>query len=292
MSQAEFTPERFSIDDRLSVTLVLAAVFHLIIVLGVTFSPPRPDPTTEGRTLEVLIVSDSLPESSRNEAAAYAANRTQEGSGEAADDARTRRARSGLPGTTPGPDSPAGAGADSLRRAEQDRLLASAAPAPATASQQDRAQPAAGQTGGRTLLLLGQQDESTLLRGKPRELVIGPSTREARAALYLDGWRRKVERIGTVNFPAEARRRRNSGSPWVEVVITSDGKLASATVKRGSGHAELDRAAVQILNMAAPFEPFPAELAERYDSLRFAYEWQFVGGQLSGSTVTIPAQPR
>ncbi len=291
MNQAEFTPERFSIDDRLSVTLVLAAVFHLIIVLGVTFSPPQPDRTAEGRTLEVLIVSDALPEASRNEAAAYAANRTQQGSGEAADEARTRRARSGLPGTAPGPESPAGGGTDSLRRAEQDRLLASAAPAPATASQQDRAQPAAGASGGRTLLLLGQ-DESTNLRGKPRELVIGPSTREARAALYLDGWRRKVERIGTVNFPAEARRRRNSGSPLVEVVITADGKLASATVKRGSGHAELDRAAVQILNMAAPFEPFPTELANRYDSLRFAYEWQFVGGQLSGSSVTIPARRR
>lgn len=289
MSQTEFTPERFSIDDRLSVTLVLAAVFHLIIVLGVTFSPPQPDPTPAARTLEVLIVSDTLPESTQNETAAYAANRTQQGGGQAADESRTRRARSGLPGMTPGPEAPAGAGADPVRRAEQDRLLASAAPGQATASPLDRSQPAAGQSGGRTLLLLGQDDESTHLRGQPRELVIGPSTREAPAALYLDGWRRKVERIGTVNFPAEARRRRNSGSPLVEVVITADGTLAAATVKRGSGHAELDRAAVQILALAAPFEPFPVELAERYDSLRFAYEWQFVGGQLSGSAVAVPA---
>lgn len=292
MTQPDFTPERFSIDDRLSVTLVLAAVFHLIIVLGITFSPPRPDPAPEGRTLEVLIVSEEMPEASRNETAAYAANRTQEGSGHAADEARTRRARPGQPAAVPGQDATPGAGADDLRRAEQDRLLASPDPAEATASQQDRLQPAGGESGGRTVLLLGQDDEASSLHGKPRELVIGPSTRESRAALYLDGWRRKVERIGTVNFPAEARRRRNSGSPLVEVVITSRGRLASATIKRSSGHAELDRAAVQILGMAAPFAPFPPELAERYDSLRFAYEWQFVGGQLSGSAVAVPAQRR
>lgn len=292
MSQTEFSPERFSIDDRLGVTLVLAAVFHLIIVLGVTFSPPRPSPTEEGRTLEVLIVSDAMPEASRNDAPAYEANRTQQGSGNAPDDARTRRARSGQPGNAPGRDGPRGAGTDELRQAERDPLLARPSSARPMASQQERIQPAGGESGGRTVLLLGQDDQASTLRGETRELVVGPSTREARAALYLDGWRRKVERIGTVNFPAEARRGRNSGSPLVEVVITAGGELASATVKRSSGHAELDRAAVQILGMAAPFEPFPPELATRYDSLRFAYEWQFVGGQLSGSTVGLPARHR
>jgi protein TonB len=61
-------------------------------------------------------------------------------------------------------------------------------------------------------------------------------------------------------------------------------------VQRSSGHAELDRAALEILKLAAPFEAFPAILAERHDVLRFAYEWQFVGGRLAGSAIEVPVE--
>ena len=46
---------------------------------------------------------------------------------------------------------------------------------------------------------------------------------------------------------------------------------------------------MDILKLATPFEAFPEELAARHDVLRFAYEWQFVGGRLAGSAVEIPA---
>ena len=81
-----------------------------------------------------------------------------------------------------------------------------------------------------------------------------------------------------------------SGNPVVEVVLASSGGLVRADVRRSSGHGELDRAAMDILKLATPFEAFPDDLAARYDVLRFAYEWRFVGGQLTGSSVEVPAQ--
>ncbi len=59
-----------------------------------------------------------------------------------------------------------------------------------------------------------------------------------------------------------------------------DGRLQSATIQRSSGHPEIDAAALDILRLASPFDPFPPELARDYRVLRFAYEWQFVGGQV------------
>jgi protein TonB len=120
-------------------------------------------------------------------------------------------------------------------------------------------------------------DDELRLRGKnSREVFITPDTRESRLAPYLDGWKRKIERIGTLNYPLAARgfKQRN---PVVEVIITANGRLKSALIQQSSGDAAVDQAALNILKRAAPFEPFPANLKRDYDQLRFAYEWQFLG---------------
>jgi protein TonB len=131
-------------------------------------------------------------------------------------------------------------------------------------------------------------DELELKGAARRELLVTPSTRMSEVAVYLDAWRRRIEQVGTLNFPNEARRRHLSGNPVIEVALASGGGLIRAGVQRSSGHAELDQAALEILKIAAPFEPFPDELAGRHDVLRFAYEWQFVGGRLAGSSIEVP----
>ena len=133
-------------------------------------------------------------------------------------------------------------------------------------------------------------DAELQLKGAPRrELLVTPNTRLSEVAVYLDGWKRRIEQVGTVNFPNAARRSKLSGNPVVEVVLASSGGLVRADVRRSSGHGELDRAAMDILKLATPFEAFPEDLAARFDVLRFAYEWRFVGGQLTGSSVEAPA---
>jgi periplasmic protein TonB len=65
--------------------------------------------------------------------------------------------------------------------------------------------------------------------------------------------------------------------------------LESASVVNSSGSAKLDQAAVDILKLASPFDPFPKELADKYRLMRFTYSWQFEGVRSSGGKLTAPA---
>jgi protein TonB len=124
------------------------------------------------------------------------------------------------------------------------------------------------------------------MRGEARQqLWIAADTRESDVAVYLDSWRRKIERVGTMNFPDVARRQKFSGTPVIEVTIGADGKLLATVIRRSSGHAEIDEAAMRILKLAAPFDPFPGELTAKHDEIRIAYEWQFLGGASQGASV-------
>ncbi|HEY0766687.1 MAG TPA: TonB family protein, partial [Steroidobacteraceae bacterium] len=139
----------------------------------------------------------------------------------------------------------------------------------------------------------GPQDEegAAKLRGPEREeLWVTPDTRAATLAPYLDGWRRKVERIGTINYPTAASGGVGAqASPVVEVGLAANGTLERVLIRRSSGNAQLDQAALAILKLASPFDPFPPEMAAQYRVLRFAYEWQFVGGRVAGGTLsTVP----
>src|SRR5262249_54242427 len=99
----------------------------------------------------------------------------------------------------------------------------------------------------------------------------------------------KVERVGTLNYPNAARRGVAARmSPVLEVGIASDGTLDRVVMRRSSGSPELDHAALAILKLASPFDPFPPELAAEYRVLRFAYEWQCVGGRVARGTVRVP----
>jgi protein TonB len=75
----------------------------------------------------------------------------------------------------------------------------------------------------------------------------------------------------------------------LEVAIRSDGRLEDIVVRQSSGRKEIDQAAMSILRLASPFDPFPAEMRKQYDQLRFAYEWQFLEGEAGGGRLSVPA---
>jgi protein TonB len=265
--------------DRLSSMLVLAVLLHGLVLMGVTFTAPGGQGDTQ-RGLEVLLVSEELPEARANEDAAYVAQRSQEGSGNTSE----QRAAE-LPGAPP---VPASSLLERLRQERfEDQVLTTAAPALSSISIEAVPEPE---------LLLSQQelerllagDESLLLRGESREeLFVSPDTRASRLAPYVDAWRRRIEQVGTARFQALARQR-VTGSLLLEVVIQSDGLLRRATIERSSGNPQLDEAAREILRLASPFDPFPPELAREFRTLRFAYEWRFEGGGATGSSVRLP----
>lgn len=272
-----FEASPVTVNDRLLVTLFLAGLFHLIVILGISFAPPDRDESVVP-TLEVLLVADTLPETPVNRQASYLSQRTQQGSGDAAAEATRRPDAAGASEESPGgPEGSAGA-------FDQPRFIADASVPAATLPTLPR-RLWAGEWSAVTGI---EEDRELELKGAARrELLVTPSTRASDVAVYLDAWKRRVEQIGTLHFPNEARRRHLSGNPVIEVVLSSAGSLVEATVRRTSGHPELDRAAIEILSLASPFEAFPAELAARHDVLRFAYEWQFVAGRLAGSSLGL-----
>jgi protein TonB len=91
----------------------------------------------------------------------------------------------------------------------------------------------------------------------PRRKWISASTREHKYAAYMEAWRAKVERVGNLNYPDEARRRRLSGALLLDVALNADGSVNDIRVRRSSGHKVLDDAAVRIVRLAAPFARFP-----------------------------------
>jgi protein TonB len=109
------------------------------------------------------------------------------------------------------------------------------------------------------------------------------SARQASDAFYLQSWRRKVETVGNLNYPEEARRDQLYGSLRLLVSITPDGALKEVRILDSSGHKVLDDAALRIVRLAAPFAPFPEEMRQTTDVLEIIRTWQFRKNHYSSS---------
>jgi periplasmic protein TonB len=282
--------------DRMLTTCFLAALFHGIVILGVTFSAPGSKSSgNDAPGLEVILVNDQAPSVAQNPDAQYLSERSQRGSGNTLKNERALIPKSSLmPVERPGIPSGDGLAAQQAGTdAGDEELIATHRPAQrilyfasATAAEQASQLPQLLEK--RPDLAMSPNDDGVELRmrGEARQqLWIAADTRESDVAVYLDSWRRKIERVGTINFPDAARREKLSGTPVIEVTIGSDGKLLQTVVRRSSGHAEIDEAAMRILKLAAPFDPFPRELGARHDEIRIAYEWQFLEGASQGAEV-------
>lgn len=108
-----------------------------------------------------------------------------------------------------------------------------------------------------------------------RYTISSASTRKARDALYLDNWRKKVEAVGNLNYPAQATAQSLYGNLRLLVSIRADGTVAEIRVLSSSGHQLLDESAIRIVHLAAPFDPFPEELRSEADILDIIRTWQF-----------------
>jgi len=110
---------------------------------------------------------------------------------------------------------------------------------------------------------------------RPRRMFVGARTVEFTFARYVEDWRLKVERIGNLNYPEAARRNKLYGSLVLTVSINADGTVESMQIDRSSGSRILDAAAIKIVEMAAPFAPFPEEMRKRVDILGITRTWTF-----------------
>jgi protein TonB len=110
---------------------------------------------------------------------------------------------------------------------------------------------------------------------RPKRQFVGARAAEYRFAVYVDKWRQKIERIGNLNYPEEAKSRKLYGSLQLTVAIKADGEVESVEVNRSSGHKVLDQAAVRIVRLAAPFDRFPDNIRADTDILHITRTWTF-----------------
>jgi protein TonB len=264
--------------------MLMAVTLHALVILGVTFNAEDRARPTATRPLEIILVHS---QGERPEQADYLAQTDQRGGGNVRE-----KVRPSSPQPNPRPVTERGT-------APQTREAAAPRPEPerprtvvTTQARSDR-QAANDPTDPRPELPLPDADtlrENSLEMARlsaeirerqqtyarqPRQEWVTANTRQHDSAAYEEAWRSKVERIGNLNYPDEARRQGLSGSLILDVAIRADGSLAEVKVQRSSGSKVLDDGAIRIVRLAAPFAPLPPSIRERTDLLHIVRTWQF-----------------
>ena len=287
---ADFAPPRVRAADRLGFTLFLAALLHLALILGLGFTFAKPEEIR--RTMEITLAtfkSEAPPKK-----ADYLAQDNQQGSG--------TLDKKAVPKTTeiaPFQDSkinkvtppPAAKPEVAPQPAPPKAVVATTRPKPQKVEtqpkeQQPKVQPKAATPTFDSADLSSQiasleaelANEQQLYAKRPRiHRLSAASTMRDKGAWYKDEWRKKVERIGNLNYPDEARRQQIYGSLRLLVSINHDGSLYEVLVLESSGQPLLDQAAQRIVRLAAPFAPFTGDLSD-IDRLEIVRTWRFARG--------------
>lgn len=98
---------------------------------------------------------------------------------------------------------------------------------------------------------------------RPRKTFITPSTQAVGYAVYYKALQKRIEDIGTINFPQRGGQKLY-GELIVYIPVFQDGSIyekeGGARIERSSGNAELDKAALRIVRRSAPFGKFPPNM--------------------------------
>nr|WP_298108612.1 energy transducer TonB [uncultured Pseudomonas sp.] len=274
--------------DRLGFTLFLAAALHAAVILGIGFSLAEPNQIS--KTLEITLSTFKSEEKPKE--ADFLAQDNQQGSGtlehKAApttteqapfQDTQVKRV---TPPTTPqqpavrqeAPKAAVATRAPQQQKTpvkrEETKPTPQTPPAPVFDSAQLSSEIASLEAE------LAQDIQQYAKRPKIHRLNAASTMRD-KGAWYKDEWRKKIERIGNLNYPDEARRQQIYGSLRLLVSINRDGTLYEVQVLESSGQRLLDQAAMRIVRLAAPFAPFTGDLAD-IDRLEIIRTWRFERG--------------
>jgi protein TonB len=275
--------------ERIRVSLFGSALLHIIVILGVGFTVPKLRDLQGLPTLEITLVqtqSDKAPDKPE-----FLAQANQDGGGEGnrADIARSPlpvreiddRSRD-IPASRPAPQQRQASAREIVDlftlRSEmqvsvqepkpQDKPLQTQPPVPGLIERPELREERAR---------LNAEISRTWqeFQNRPRKKFLNARTQEYKYAAYMDAWRAKVERIGNLNYPEEAKRRGLQGSLVLDVTIRADGSVSAIAVRRSSGYKLLDDAALRIVELAAPFAPFPPDIRGDTDEINITRTWKF-----------------
>ena len=265
--------------------LGISFLLHAIL-LSLHFTFPDASRTLQNKVLDIVLVNAKSARKPTD--AQVLAQANLDGGGDSNQD---RVAKTPLP---PSPRQQSGGDLEQAQKkvqaleAQQRRLLAQAkakqALTAASGESQGQTQPAPDALpSGRDLAnsalemarlqgVIARQTEE--YNKRPRVKNLGTRAAEFRFAQYMDDWQRKIERVGTLNYP-EAARGKLSGSLMLTVRIRNDGSVERVEIDRPSGHRVFDDAARRIVRLAEPFAEFPADIKRDYDVLEITRTWNF-----------------
>ncbi|MCO7567817.1 energy transducer TonB [Pseudomonas sp. S 311-6] len=285
---ADLLPPRVRPVDRLGFTLFLAALVHLALILGVGFTVVKPAEIRHTMDITLATFKSEKPP----QKADFQAQDDQQGSG--------TLEKKAVPKTTevaPFQDSkinkvtPPPAARPETPPAPKKSAVATQAPKPHKVEpkpkeSKPRPKPQAAVPEFDSSQLSSQiasleaelSQEQQLYAKRPRiHRLNAASTMRDKGAWYKEEWRKKVERVGNLNYPEQARRQQIYGNLRMMVSINRDGSLYEVLVLESSGQPVLDQAAQRIVRLAAPFAPFTGDLAE-FDRLEIIRTWRFARG--------------
>jgi protein TonB len=267
------------------VALAISLIVHAA-VLALRFAPP-PTPRPPPQSLEVILVN------ARTETAPVQAEARAQAQIEGGGDAEKGMAQSPLPQSG---DAPNAVVLEAMRKrqaaleeAQQQLLSQLQASAQVSPPRQSGSPVPDASTPGRD-----EQDQDSVLQNaqvaalsarvqaynkRPRRTFVAPSAEASRYAQYLDAWRSRVEAVGTQHYPEEARGK-VYGSLRMTVYVRSDGSVADVQIDSPAPQAVLNQAARRIVQLSAPFAPFPPDIARDTDVLAITRTWNFVNDTL------------
>lgn len=273
--------------DRLGVTLLFSVVAHAVLALGLTFEFEKAAPRLP--SLDVILLQSANSE--KPDKADFVAQANNSGGGNS-DTARrpSQPLSSPLPKAVPGvapipleegaprptPPSPV----ERLTSRASDFSVATDHQAP-QAPEQPTAIERDSEQRKLEMAALAQeiQREAEQYAKRPKRKYISANTREYEFAAYMRAWVARIERIGNLNYPDEARRRQLHGQLVLTVGLQRDGRIKSIDVIQSSGHKVLDDAAIRITRLAEPFPTLPVS-KEKVDELYISRTWQFLPGDI------------
>ncbi|GAA0697705.1 energy transducer TonB [Marinobacterium maritimum] len=293
--------------DSFGFMLFIATLVHGVLLLALSFNLPDVEPPQH--TLDVTLAQ--YPQKEEPDQADFIAQHNQRGSG-SADTAATpsttevaplasteshqqaAQQTPAAPAAKPTPAAEPGTGQQSEQQskkarperteitrqtpdarrstpAEPDKQAAAPAPQPTVNSTSLMA---------RSLEMASLQAQLDLIREerakKPRVLrLTSAETRAHKYAGYLDNWRRRVETVGNLNYPEQARRQGLQGTLRLLVALNPDGQVVNIEILASSGYRILDDAAIRIVQLASPFQSFPVEMRKHVDRLEIIRTWKF-----------------
>lgn len=286
---------RLNQSDRLGLVLLISITLHLLAVFGLTFKAPEMKQSAAATSLEVVLVNSKS--SSRPVKADALAQANLDGGGNT--DAE-RQAKSPLPVLDQRPqESEAIQKKQQVSQLEQQaKLLMTqvkstqhvesipAKPKPSEAPMEKSGSDLAMRSLEMARLQAQIDRDQDEYQKRPKRNFVGARAKEYRFARYAEDWRAKVEKVGNLNYPEEAKKRKIYGSLRLTVSVKSDGSVEKIEIDRSSGHKELDEAAIRIVNLAAPFAAFPEDIRKDTDILGIVRTWTFTRADELG---TVPA---